>query len=149
MVGLLTQRLDAEHQHVLRDMDEEAVDWRDFGDFDARVALRVIKYGGWIKLAELDPRKRNLVLDIDYTILDTDVFNNTSLTPSHWRRPNLHELLTEIAPYYNIIIWSATGNAHLVHKLQEAGVLGHARYKVALLVDYGAMIRIAVRKGGR
>lgn len=33
------------------------------------------------------------------------------MTPSHWRRPNLHELLQAVYPYYNLIVWSATGNA--------------------------------------
>lgn len=114
-------------------------------------------FAGWLQITPLDPSKRNLVLDIDHTIMDTDVYNKAciatttnpqsgvsvasamncmtvTLTPSHWARPGLHTLLHSAYPYYNIIYWSATGNTHVVSKLRALGVLDNPNNKwVAVL----------------
>jgi len=99
-----------------------------------------------VQLRSLDAAKKTLILDLDFTLIDTDVFNATSLSPRHWCRPHLHEMLAAVSRWYNLVLWSATGNAHIEHKLAEAGVLASDAYAVALLVDYGAMIRISVQK---
>ncbi|GAW00231.1 HAD subfamily IIID h [Lentinula edodes] len=47
--------------------------------------------------------KKLLVLDIDYTILDTKPLTSGSLPPAECARPKLHEFLEAIYPYYDIL----------------------------------------------
>ncbi|KAH9483953.1 Ubiquitin-like domain-containing CTD phosphatase 1 [Psilocybe cubensis] len=47
--------------------------------------------------------KKLLVLDIDYTILDTKPLTSGSLPPAECARPGLHEFLEAIYPYYDIL----------------------------------------------
>ncbi|KAH0583689.1 hypothetical protein H2248_009298 [Termitomyces sp. 'cryptogamus'] len=49
----------------------------------------------------LRPGKKLLVLDIDYTILDTKPLTSGSLPPAECARPFLHEFLEAIYPYYD------------------------------------------------
>ncbi|EEB98506.1 hypothetical protein MPER_01970, partial [Moniliophthora perniciosa FA553] len=49
--------------------------------------------------------KKLLVLDLDYTILDTKPLTSGSLPPSECARPGLHEFLEAVYPYYDICIW--------------------------------------------
>ncbi|KAG1891446.1 HAD subfamily IIID h [Suillus subluteus] len=67
--------------------------------------------------------KRLLVLDIDYTILDTKPLTSGSLPPAECARPGLHEFLEAIYPYYDICIcW-----IWLEAKLVELGMVGSTR----------------------
>ncbi|KAG6862057.1 hypothetical protein C0995_007187 [Termitomyces sp. Mi166 len=52
----------------------------------------------------LRPGKKLLVLDIDYTILDTRPLTSGSLPPAECARPFLHEFLEAIYPYYDKFI---------------------------------------------
>jgi len=49
--------------------------------------------------------KKLLVLDIDYTILDTKPLTSGSLPPAECARPGLHQFLEAIYPFYDICIW--------------------------------------------
>jgi len=60
----LRDNVDEAHSCVLRDADEDAVSWSDDEGFERRVLLRIHNYDGFIKLNELDPAKKNLVLDL-------------------------------------------------------------------------------------
>ncbi|KAH7889527.1 HAD-like domain-containing protein [Phlebopus sp. FC_14] len=71
--------------------------------------------------------KRLLVLDIDYTILDTKTLTSGSLPPAECARPGLHEFLEGIYPFYDICIWSQTSWIWLEAKLVELGILGSTR----------------------
>ncbi|KAG2146868.1 HAD subfamily IIID h [Suillus bovinus] len=71
--------------------------------------------------------KRLLVLDIDYTILDTKPLTSGSLPPAECARPGLHEFLEAIYPYYDICIWSQTSWIWLEAKLVELGMVGSTR----------------------
>ncbi|RXW22313.1 hypothetical protein EST38_g3536 [Candolleomyces aberdarensis] len=75
-------------------------------------------------ITPLRPGKRLLVLDIDYTILDTKPLTSGSLPPSECARPYLHEFLEAIYPYYDICIWSQTSWIWLETKLVELGMIG-------------------------
>ncbi|OCH92115.1 hypothetical protein OBBRIDRAFT_869781 [Obba rivulosa] len=75
----------------------------------------------------LRPGKRLLVLDIDYTILDTKPLTSGSLPPQECARPRLHEFLEAIYPHYDICIWSQTSWIWLETKLVELGMLGGGR----------------------
>ncbi|KAJ8456978.1 hypothetical protein ONZ45_g18503 [Pleurotus djamor] len=75
----------------------------------------------------LRPGKRLLVLDIDYTILDTKPLTSGSLPPNECARPKLHEFLETIYPYYDICIWSQTSWIWLETKLVELQMVGANR----------------------
>ncbi|KAL0568077.1 hypothetical protein V5O48_013921 [Marasmius crinis-equi] len=47
--------------------------------------------------------KKLLVLDIDYTILDTKPLTSGSLPPAECARPGLHEFLEAVYPYYDML----------------------------------------------
>ncbi|KAI0722407.1 HAD subfamily IIID h [Fomitopsis betulina] len=68
--------------------------------------------------------KRLLVLDLDYTILDTKPLTSGALPPHECARPRLHELLEAIYPYYDICVWSQTSWIWLETKLVELGMIG-------------------------
>ncbi|KAL5511377.1 hypothetical protein ACEPAH_4593 [Sanghuangporus vaninii] len=76
--------------------------------------------------------KKLLVLDIDYTILDTKPLLEGSLPPIECARPGLHEFLEAIYPYYDICVWSQTSWVWLETKLHELGMIGSERnhYKI-------------------
>ena len=77
---------------------------------------------------------RLLVLDIDYTILDTKPLTSQSLPPIECARPHLHEFLARVYPYYDICIWSQTSWVWIETKLAELGMIGVEQpYKVLLL----------------
>ncbi|KAK7694025.1 hypothetical protein QCA50_003601 [Cerrena zonata] len=80
----------------------------------------------------LRENKRLLVLDIDYTILDTKPLTSGALPPEECARPRLHEFLEAIYPYYDICIWSQTSWIWLETKLVELGMLGgHHNYQIS------------------
>ncbi|KAF5380942.1 hypothetical protein D9615_004109 [Tricholomella constricta] len=75
----------------------------------------------------LRPGKKLLVLDIDYTILDTKPLTSGILPPAECARPLLHEFLEAVYPYYDICIWSQTSWIWLETKLVELGMIGSNR----------------------
>lgn len=62
----------------------------------------------------------------------------TTLQLSQYSRPGLQELLVQINQKCNILVWSATGNAHVIAKLRDLGVLDY----ISVVIDYGAMVRV-------
>ncbi|KAF8582275.1 ubiquitin family proteint [Ramaria rubella] len=68
--------------------------------------------------------KRLLVLDLDYTILDTKPLTSGALPPAECARPRLHEFLEAVYPHYDICIWSQTSWVWLETKLVELGMVG-------------------------
>ncbi|KAL9715271.1 hypothetical protein Ac2012v2_001932 [Leucoagaricus gongylophorus] len=64
-------------------------------------------------IAPLREGKKLLVLDIDYTILDTRPLTSGLLPPDLCARPGLHEFLETIYPYYDICIW------FIIHETQH------------------------------
>ncbi|KAF9246355.1 HAD-like domain-containing protein [Melanogaster broomeanus] len=92
--------------------------------------------------------KRLLVLDIDYTILDTKPLTSGSLPPAECARPYLHEFLEAIYPYYDICIWSQTSWIWLEAKLVELGMIGSTRnYQVML--DKTCMFTVFTERNGQ
>ncbi|RDB21192.1 Ubiquitin-like domain-containing CTD phosphatase 1 [Hypsizygus marmoreus] len=71
--------------------------------------------------------KKLLVLDIDFTILDTKPLTSGSLPPAECARPRLHEFLEAVYPHYDICIWSQTSWIWLETKLVELGMVGSDR----------------------
>jgi ubiquitin-like domain-containing CTD phosphatase 1 len=96
----------------------------------------------------LRPGKKLLVLDIDYTILDTKPLTSGSLPPAECARPRLHEFLEAIYPHYDICIWSQTSWIWLETKLVELGMLGSDRnYKISFVLDKTCMFTVFTERG--
>ncbi|OCF43570.1 HAD hydrolase, family IIID [Kwoniella heveanensis CBS 569] len=99
-----------------------------------------------------EPRegKRLLVLDLDYTIVDTKPLISGALPSDECARPGLHEFLEQVYPYYDIAIWSQTHWRWLETKLVELGMIGGTRnYKVAFVSDRTTMFPVFTQRDGR
>ncbi|THH30762.1 hypothetical protein EUX98_g3437 [Antrodiella citrinella] len=94
----------------------------------------------------LRPGKRLLVLDIDYTILDTKPLTSGALPPRECARPKLHEFLEAVYPYYDICIcwiWLET-------KLVELEMLGGPHnYQISFVLDKNCMFTVFSMKDGK
>ncbi|KZT69795.1 HAD-superfamily subfamily IIID h [Daedalea quercina L-15889] len=94
--------------------------------------------------------KRLLVLDLDYTILDTKPLTSGALPPHECARPRLHEFLEAIYPYYDICIWSQTSWIWLETKLVELGMIGGGHnYEISFVLDKKPMFIVFSRRDGR
>ncbi|KAI0273463.1 HAD IIID h [Gloeopeniophorella convolvens] len=94
--------------------------------------------------------KRLLVLDIDYTILDTKPLTSGALPPSECARPRLHEFLTAVYPHYDICIWSQTSWIWVETKLVELGMLGGSQnYQISFVLDKGPMFTVFSKREGK
>ncbi|KAG8954190.1 hypothetical protein FRC04_000411 [Tulasnella sp. 424] len=97
----------------------------------------------------LRPGKKLLVLDIDYTILDTKPLTSGALPPAECARPGLHEFLESVYPLYDIVIWSQTSWVWLETKLVELEMVGSDKnYKIAFVLDKTSMFTVfSIREG--
>ncbi|KDR81734.1 hypothetical protein GALMADRAFT_152561 [Galerina marginata CBS 339.88] len=94
--------------------------------------------------------KKLLVLDIDYTILDTKPLTSGSLPPAECARPGLHEFLEAIYPYYDICIWSQTSWIWLETKLVELGMVGaHRNYEISFVLDKTCMFTVFTERDNK
>jgi len=98
----------------------------------------------------LRPGKKLLVLDIDYTILDTKPLTSGSLPPSECARPLLHDFLEMIYSFYDICIWSQTSWIWLETKLVELGMIGSSRsYQISFVLDKTCMFTVFTERDGK
>jgi len=94
--------------------------------------------------------KSLLVLDLDYTILDTKPLTSGTLPPSMCARPHLHEFLEAVYLNYDICIWSQTSWIWLETKLAELGIVGSDRpYKIAFVLDKKSMFQVFTKRDGK
>lgn len=101
-------------------------------------------------IAPLREGKKLLVLDIDYTILDTRPLTSGLLPPDMCARPGLHEFLEAVYPYYDICIWSQTGWMWLETKLVELGMIGSSRnYQISFVLDKTCMFTVFSQRNGK
>ncbi|WVQ96670.1 HAD hydrolase, family IIID [Kwoniella sp. CBS 9459] len=99
-----------------------------------------------------EPRegKKLLVLDLDYTIVDTKPLISGALPSEECARPGLHEFLEQVYPHYDIVIWSQTHWRWLETKLVELGMIGGTRnYKVAFVSDRTTMFPVFTQRDGQ
>jgi len=124
------------------DIGEEEIAIQNREIYLNKIQKRVDTY----KIEELNPCREGtklLVLDIDYTLFD---HRSNAETGEELMRPFLHEFLTAVYPYYEIVIWSATGMKWIVAKMQELGVSNNTNYKLWFMMDSGAMITLHTEK---
>ncbi|KAG7092885.1 hypothetical protein E1B28_009195 [Marasmius oreades] len=94
--------------------------------------------------------KRLLVLDLDYTILDTKPLTSGSLPPAECARPGLHEFLEAVYPHYDICIWSQTSWVWLETKLVELEMIGSNRnYHISFVLDKTSMFTVFSDRDGK
>lgn len=91
------------------------------------------------------PGKRALVLDVDYTFFDC---GSPTETPKDLARPHLNDFLRRAYRDYDIIIWSATSMRWIEAKLIELEMFTHPDYRITMLMDYHAMITVALPDKG-
>ena len=126
------------------DVDEEEVSIENREEYLTKIQRRVDTY----KIEEINPPredKKLLVLDIDYTLFD---HRSNAESGFELMRPYLHEFLGAVYPYYDIVIWSATGMKWIIAKMQELGVSTNSNYKLCFMLDSGAMITLDTEKYG-
>ncbi|TFK76360.1 HAD subfamily IIID h [Pluteus cervinus] len=94
--------------------------------------------------------KKLLVLDIDYTILDTKPLTSGSLPPAECARPGLHQFLEAVYPYYDICIWSQTSWIWLETKLVELEMVGSDKgYQIAFVLDKTSMFTVFTERDNK
>ncbi|KAH6918444.1 ubiquitin family proteint [Coprinopsis sp. MPI-PUGE-AT-0042] len=120
---------------------------------DARNIRKVKEMTAKLKvdiITPLRPGKKLLVLDIDYTILDTKPMTSGSLPPDECARPYLHEFLEAVYPFYDICIWSQTSWIWLETKLTELGMIGAGKnYQIAFILDKTCMFTVFTEREGK
>ncbi|KAG7558286.1 hypothetical protein FFLO_02756 [Filobasidium floriforme] len=97
------------------------------------------------------PGKKLLVLDLDYTLVDSKPLLAGSLPPLECVRPTLHEFLEKAYEDYDIVIWSQTNYWWLESKLYECGIIGDEtkRHKLLCVCDRKSMFPIFGQKNGQ
>ncbi|ORX40043.1 HAD-like domain-containing protein [Kockovaella imperatae] len=96
------------------------------------------------------PGKKLLVLDLDYTMVDSKPLLAGSLPPEECARPGLHDFLERVYPYYDIVIWSQTHWRWLESKLAELGVIGGDKsYKISFVSDRSTMFPVFTLRDGQ
>ncbi|KAI9605124.1 hypothetical protein H4Q26_003097 [Puccinia striiformis f. sp. tritici PST-130] len=93
------------------------------------------------------PGKKLLVLDLDYTLMDSKAYSDYSV-----HALDLHEFLSALWPYYDICIWSATSWRWLESKLVELGMVGgnySDKYLIQFVLDRGTMFEVTSMRHGK
>lgn len=97
--------------------------------------------------------KKLLVLDLDYTLVDTKPLISGSLPPLECARPYLHSFLQKVYQEYDLVVWSQTSWRWLESKLTELGMLGEQAerlgFKICCTLDRGSMFTIFGEKEGK
>jgi ubiquitin-like domain-containing CTD phosphatase 1 len=68
--------------------------------------------------------------------------------PEELARPHLHEFLTAVYEFYDLVIWSATSMKWIEVKMRELGVSTNPSYKLAAFMDHKCMVTINTAKHG-
>ncbi|KAF8759631.1 Beta-eliminating lyase [Rhizoctonia solani] len=99
----------------------------------------------------LRPGKKLLVLDLDYTLLDTKPLTSGMLPAEECARPGLHEFLELVYRHYDICIWSQTKWTWLEAKLVELGMVGDEsrNYKISFVLDHVPMFKVFSTRDGK
>jgi len=98
-----------------------------------------------------EPRegKPLLVLDLDYTLVDTKPLTGGSLPPPECARPGLHEFLERCYVDFDICIWSQTSWVWLETKLVELEMVGSDKdYKICFVLDQKPMFKVFTKRNG-
>ncbi|MBW0470711.1 hypothetical protein O181_010426 [Austropuccinia psidii MF-1] len=98
------------------------------------------------------PGKKLLVLDLDYTLMDSKAYSDYSVHALDMARPYLHEFLTALWPYYDFCIWSATSWRWLESKLIELGMVGGKyteKYLIQFVLDREPMFEVTSMRHGK
>ncbi|GAA5864530.1 hypothetical protein JCM3774_005156 [Rhodotorula dairenensis] len=98
------------------------------------------------------PDKMLLVLDLDGCILDTGSWKHAELATELFARPHLHEMLSLVSPFYDVIIWSQTAWIYLERKIIELEMIGPSArgdYHIVSCLDKESMFQVYSEKEGK
>ncbi|ODN95211.1 HAD hydrolase, family IIID [Cryptococcus wingfieldii CBS 7118] len=92
-----------------------------------------------------------LVLDLDYTIVDTKPLLSGALPPAECARPGLHTFLRQVYEHYDVAVWSQTSWRWLEAKLVELGIVGTegSGFEVSFVCDRGPMFPVFSHRSGQ
>lgn len=93
-----------------------------------------------------------LVLDLDGCILDTGSWKHAELATELFARPHLHEMLSLVSPFYDVIIWSQTAWIYLERKIIELEMIGptaRGDYHIVSCLDKESMFQVYSEKEGK
>lgn len=82
--------------------------------------------------------KRLLVIDLDYTVFDC----KSSAPIEQCKRPFTDELLAQVYPFYDLVVWSQTKWHWVEAKLTELGLLTHPSFAIAFCMDRSSMFTV-------
>lgn len=82
--------------------------------------------------------QRLLVLDLDYTVFDC----KSSASIERCKRPFTDDLLIQVYPYYDIVIWSQTRWIWVEAKLTELGMLTNPKFNISFCMDRSSMFTV-------
>ncbi|KAL8286885.1 hypothetical protein RQP46_003891 [Phenoliferia psychrophenolica] len=104
-------------------------------------------------LSQPRPGKKLLVLDLDHCILDSGLWRKIrNFDAADFARPFLHEFLTAVSEYYDIVFWSATRWRYIKGRLTELGLIGENRradYSIILAFTKSQMVTLDRERKGR
>lgn len=63
-------------------------------------------------------------------------------------RPHLHSFFATAYQDFDIVIWSANSLKWMNVKMSALGVLDHADYKIAFMIDYRSMLTVHTQRRG-
>ncbi|BGP12797.1 hypothetical protein JCM10213_008058 [Rhodosporidiobolus nylandii] len=98
------------------------------------------------------PGKKLLVIDLDYCVLDTKGWQEPTFSTQLFMRPYLHDMLSIISPYYDVVFWSQTHWRWLEQKLLELDVVGPSKkgkWNIVTTLDHGPMFDVYSEKNGQ
>jgi len=78
------------------------------------------------------------VLDLDYTVFDC----KSSAPIAQCKRPFTDELLVQVYPFYDIVVWSQTKWHWVEAKLTELGFLTHPQFCISFCMDRSSMFTV-------
>jgi ubiquitin-like domain-containing CTD phosphatase 1 len=82
--------------------------------------------------------KRLLVIDLDYTVFDC----KSSAPIEQCKRPFTDEMLVQVYPFYDLVVWSQTKWHWVEAKLTELGMLTHSQFSISWCMDRSSMFTV-------
>lgn len=82
--------------------------------------------------------KRLLVIDLDYTVFDC----KSSAPIQQCKRPYTDEMLSQVFPFYDLVVWSQTRWHWVEAKLTELGLLTHPQFSISWCMDRTSMFTV-------
>ncbi|KDN45936.1 HAD-superfamily subfamily IIID h protein [Tilletiaria anomala UBC 951] len=142
-IGKADEALEDLIQGEAADLDPKAVDEQLLPHrnpkYIAKVEMIIKRFSDFPLITPPRPGKKLLVLDLDYTLVDTDRLLHSPGPAMESARPGMHDFLATVYPYYDLVCWSQTSWRWVDAKLTELHMLSDPRYKLSWVLDKTTM----------